>query len=589
MQVGSWLRSLGLGQYETAFNENAIAADVLPDLTEADLAQLGVNLGDRKRLLKAIASLGPTETASKPPSPAPPAPSADSAERRQLTVMFCDLVGSTALSARLDPEDLREVIRAYQDACAGAIARYDGFVAKFMGDGILAYFGFPRAHEEDAERAVRAGLDITTVIAKLETRAKESLRVRIGVATGVVVVGDLVGQGSAREQAVVGETPNLAARLQALAEPGSVVIAEATRRLLGGAFELHPLGHQNLKGFDAPVPAWTVLREAENVSRFEASRAQGMTPLIGREHEVALLIDRWRNASGGEGQLALISGEAGIGKSRILAALGEQLAGESLVGVRYLCSPHHVNDAFYPITSEIWRASGFVSGESAAARLDKLEAVIARSGLEAKTVAPYLAALLLIPFQGRYPPIEMASSEQKERTIAALIALFEGLTKDAPVLALLEDAHWIDPTSLDLFGRLVDRLPELRALLVITFRPEFVAPWLGRAHVTSLQLSRFGRRHALAMVDRVVGGRALPAEVLEQIVAKTDGVPLFVEELTKTVLESGLLREEGGAYVLATTMTALAIPSTLQELVDGALGSSRAGQGDGPDRGGDRA
>ena len=344
------------------------------------------------------------------------------------------------------------------------------------------------------------------------------------------------------------------------------MIAESTRRLLGGTFELRPLGPQTLKGFDAPVRAWTVLCEAENVSRFEASRSQGMTPFVGREHEVALLLDRWRDASEGEGQVVLLSGEAGIGKSRILATLHERIDNERHVMLRYQCSPHHVNDAFYPIISQIWHASGFVSGEAAASRLDKLEAMIARSGLEREEIAPFLAALLSIPIEGRYPPIEMAPAERKELTIAALIALFEGLTKDAPILALLEDAHWIDPTSLDVFGRVVDRLPRLRALLVITFRLEFAAPWFGRAQVASLPLNRFGRRQALAMVDRIAGGKALPAEVLEQIVAKTDGVPLFVEELTKNVLESGLLREEDGAYVLASALTPFAIPSTLQEL-----------------------
>jgi class 3 adenylate cyclase len=271
MDVGVWLRSLGLEQHETLFRQNDIDAEVLCDLTYGDLEKIGVSLGHRKRLLKAVAALaGP---AAAPPAAATPIPVAAAAERRQLTVMFSDLVGSTALSARLDPEDMREVIRAYQDACSGAVARYDGFVAKFMGDGVLAYFGFPRAHEEDAERAVRAGLDIAAVVAKLETRANENLKVRIGIATGIVVVGDLVGQGAAQEQAVVGETPNLAARLQALAEPGSVVISESTRRLLGGAFELKPLGPQTLKGFDSPVSGWAVLREAENVSRFEASRS----------------------------------------------------------------------------------------------------------------------------------------------------------------------------------------------------------------------------------------------------------------------------------------------------------------------------
>jgi class 3 adenylate cyclase len=372
MDVGHWLRGLGLGQYEATFRENEINAEVLLELTDTDLEKIGVPLGHRKRLLKAIASLGVTETAAKAASPAATTSSTGAAERRQLTVMFSDLVGSTSLSARLDPEDMREVIRAYQDACSGAVARYDGFVAKFMGDGVLAYFGFPRAHEEDAERAVRASLDITAAVAKLDTPAKESLKVRIGVATGVVVVGDLVGQGSAQEQAVVGDTPNLAPRLQSLAEPGSAVVAESTRRLLGGTFELKPLGQQTLKGFDAPVLAWTVLREAENVSRFEASRSQGMTPFVGREHEMALLLDRWRDAAGREGQVVLLSGEAGIGKSRILATLRERIDNAPHVTLRYQCSPHHVNDAFYPITSQIWHAAGFVSGESAEARLDKL-------------------------------------------------------------------------------------------------------------------------------------------------------------------------------------------------------------------------
>ena len=562
MNVAAWLRDLGLQQYDALFRENDIGAEILSDLTDADLEKIGVSLGHRKRLLKAVAALARPAAALPVATPIPPV--ADAAERRQLTVMFCDLAGSTALSARLDPEDMREVIRAYQDACSGAVARYDGFVAKFMGDGVLAYFGFPRAHEDDAERAVRAGLDIAAVVAKLETRANEKLVVRIGVATGIVVVGDLVGQGSAQEQAVIGETPNLAARLQALAEPGVVVIAESTRRLLGGAFDLEPLGPRALKGFDAPVPAWAVLREAENVSRFEASRSQRLTPFVGREHEVALLLDRWRDASEGAGQVALISGEPGIGKSRILAALRERIGDEPYVRVRYHCSPHFINDAFYPISSQIWHAAGFVTGEPAAARLDKLEALIARSGLEPIDVAPFLAALLSIPFEGRYPALEMAPSEQKERTIAALIGLFEALTREGPVLALLEDAHWIDPTSLDVFARLVDRLPNLRALLVITFRPEFTAPWGGRAHVASLQLSRLGRRQALTMVAGVAG-KALPVEVLDEIVAKTDGVPLFVEELAKTVLESGLLREQNGAYVLDRALTPLAIPSTLHD------------------------
>ena len=332
------------------------------------------------------------------------------------------------------------------------------------------------------------------------------------------------------------------------------------------------------------------MREAENVSRFEASHAQGMTPFVGREQEVALLLERWRDAADGEGQVVLISGEAGIGKSRVLATLSERIGDERHVALRYQCSPHHVNDAFYPIVGQIWRAAGFVGGEPAATRLDKLEAMIARSGLEPKEIAPLLASLLSIPFEGRYPAFEMAPSEQRERTIAAFIALFEGLTKDAPVLALLEDAHWIDPTSLDVFGRL-DRSVARGCARCWSSLSGRNSPrhGLGRAHVTALSLNRFGRRQAMTMVDRVTGGKALPTEVLEQIVAKTDGVPLFVEELTKTVIESGLLREENGAYVLASALTPLAIPSTLQEFADGAARSSRAGQGDRADRRGDRA
>src|SRR5271170_1758732 len=442
MNIEGWLRKLGLEQYEAAFRENKIDREVLPQLTAEDLKDIGVTIvGDRRKMLTAIAELSASSTtvAAAQPPPASALVSAAVAERRQLTVMFCDLVGSTAMSAHLDPEDMREVIRVYQDACSGAVARYDGVVAKFMGDGVLAYFGFPRAHEEDAERAVRAGLEICAVLANHETSAMDTLKVRIGIATGIVVVGDLVGLGSAQEHAVVGETPNLAARLQTLAEPGSLVIAEATRRLLGGAFELKALESQVLKGFEAAVPAWAVLREAENVSRFEAARSAGMTPFVGREHEVALLIDRWRDAVKGEGQVTLLSGEAGIGKSRIVEMLREQIGDEPYVMMRHQCSPHHANDAFYPIASQISHAAGFASGEPVATRLGKLEAMIARSALDAREVAPLLASLLSIPIEGRYPQVEMAPSEQRERTIAALIALFEGLTKYAPVLALLED------------------------------------------------------------------------------------------------------------------------------------------------------
>jgi class 3 adenylate cyclase len=559
MDIGGWLRSLGLGQYETAFRQNEIDAEILRELTETDLGQLGMPLGHRKRLLKAIAALGSMA------APSLFTGKATTAERRQLTVMFCDLVGSTSLAVRLDPEDMGDLIRAFQTAVKAAVARFDGHVAKWMGDGALIYFGYPAAHEDDAERAARAALGVVEAVAVLRHERGVAMEVRAGIATGLVVVGELMGDGEARERGVVGETPNLAARLQALAEPGGVVIAESTRRLLRGTFELKALGPQLLKGFEAPVSVWSVLREAENVSRFEASRTEVMTPFVGREQEVALLTDRWRDAVEGDGQVMLLSGEAGIGKSRILAALRERIDYDPHVAIRYQCSPHHINDAFYPITAHIRHAAGLAAGERGISALDKLEAAIARSGLDAEKIAPLLASLLSIPGDARYRSLEMTPSEQKERTIAALIEWFAALTREAPVLAFLEDAHWIDATSLDVFSRLIDRLSELRVLLVITFRPDFSAPWIGRAHVEMLSLSRLRRRQSVAMIERLTRGKALPSEVLHQIVAKTDGVPLFVEELTKTILESGLLREEEGAYVLDSTLTPLAIPSTLQD------------------------
>lgn len=559
MDVGEWLRGLGLEQYETVFREAEVGPDILADLTDADLAELGVTLGNRKRILRAIAALGKAAIPGQRGGSVP-----DEAERRQLTVMFCDLVGSTAISARLDPEDMRDVIRAYQDACSGSVARYDGFLARFMGDGILAYFGFPRAHEDEAERAIRTGLDIIDAVAKLDTPARRKLGVRVGIATGIVVVGDLIGQGPARERDVVGETPNLAARLQALATPGTVVIAESTRRLIGRTFELESLGVHNLKGFDTPLPVWSVLRDARTSTRFEAFRSQGLSPMVNREAEKALLGDRWRRAKDGEGQIVLVSGEAGIGKSRIVATLAEDVAASPHIAISYQCSPHHVNNALYPILSEIRRTAGLVSDDPAPAKLDKLEAMIARYGLETEQIAPALAGAMSIPIADRYPPIDLTAAEQKERTIAALVELFEARTRRAPTLALIEDAHWIDPTSLVVLGRFFEQLATLPALMVITARSEFVPSWDSWKNLSVLQLNPLAREEATMMVHRVAG-KALPVAIMEEIIVKTDGVPLFVEELTKTVMESGQLREEADSYQLLSTRTPIAIPSTLQD------------------------
>jgi class 3 adenylate cyclase/tetratricopeptide (TPR) repeat protein len=562
MDVGTWLSGLGLGQYEAVFRESEIDVDVLTELTDQHLKDLGVLLGHRLKMLRAIRQLGGS-AAAQAGEPKPQ----DGPDRRQLTVMFCDLVDSTALTAQLDPEDMGDLLRAFQRAVATAVARFDGHVAKWTGDGASVYFGYPRAHEDDAERATRASIALVEAVGKLRRERGVQLEVRIGISTGLVVVGELIGEGEAKERGVVGDTPNLASRMQGLAEPDTVVVSESTRRLLGKTFELKALGLQELKGFKAPVPAWSIIREIDNVSRFEASRSETMTPFVGREQEVALLVNRWRRAANGEGQVVLLSGEAGIGKSRMLAALRERILDERHLTLRYQCSPHHVNDAFHPVIGQIWRGAAFVSGEPAATRLDKLEMMIKRAGLEPGEIGPYLASLLAIPTEGRYPPLEMAPSELRERTLAALNAMIIGIARTVPLLMLVEDAHWIDPTSLDLVGRLIEQLPQFSAMYVMTFRPEFTMPasWSRHPHITTVSLNRFERSQAVTMIDRIMSRKALPAEVLDQIIAKTDGVPLFVEELTKSVLESGLLREENGAYVLASALTPLAIPSTLHD------------------------
>jgi class 3 adenylate cyclase/predicted ATPase len=564
MDIGAWLRGLGLAQYESVFRENEIEADVLPELTEADLEKLGLPLGPRKRLLKAI-NLNVTSATSAAASPTLLSPARDAAERRQLTVMFCDLAGSTALSARLDPEDMRQVIRAYQDACSGAVARYDGLVAKFMGDGILAYFGFPHAHEDDAERAVRAGLEIAVAVGALETRAADRLEVRIGIATGLVVVGDLVGQGAAQEQAVVGDTPNLAARLQGLAEPGSVVVAGATRRLLRDRFIVQDLGRHMVKGLSEPVEAWAVQGLSASDSRFEAAHAARLTAFVGREEESALLLQRWRQASQGNGKIVLTSGEAGIGKSRFSAWLAEEVASEPHTRLRYQCSPFHRDSALYPFVQQFERAAQIAPDDGPERKLEKLEAVLHLEPARTNEVAPLIASLLSIPAGNRYPPLGLSPAQQRRQTLSALLDHLEALARQTSVLVLFEDAHWADATSIDLLNLAIERIRRLPILLLITFRPEFDAPWKGLPDVASVTLGRLDRKQAEAMVERVTGGRKLPAEVMAQIVAKTDGVPLFVEELTKNVLESGLLVEDGEGFRLDGPLPSFAIPATLQD------------------------
>jgi predicted ATPase/class 3 adenylate cyclase len=572
MDVAAWLCGLGLGQYEQAFRENDIDAEVLMDLTAEDLIGLGVaSIGHRRKLLAAIAALRAGSFSATTAATAVPAAVsgrawlAPEAERRQLTVMFVDLVDSTALAARLDPEEMAQVLRTYQSAVVGAITRFEGHVAKYMGDGVLAYFGYPRAHENEAERAVRAGLAAVAAVHSLGSVYGEMLAARVGIATGPVVVGELIGEGAAREETVVGDTPNLAARLQSLAEPDTVAISARTRELIGGLFELAELGPQILKGFPVPVCAWRVVGEGAAESRFEALHGADLTPLVGRENEIGLLLEHWERAKEGEGQVVLLGGEPGIGKSRLMRALRGRLENEPHTPLSHYCSPHHQTSPLYPVIGHLERAAGFAADDSAATRLDKLEALLALSTDHVAVVAPLLAALLSLETDARYPPLDMSPHRQKERTLEELVDQVLGLARHRPVLALFEDVHWADPTSLELLELLVDRVQGAPVLVLITFRPEFEPPWMHYPHVTALTLSRLSRRQGAAMVARLSDGKALPPAVLDQIVAKTDGVPLFVEELTRTVLETNLLRDEGDHYALAGPLPPMAIPTTLQE------------------------
>jgi class 3 adenylate cyclase len=465
--MAEWLETYGLGQYTRLFDENDIDLEILPDLTESDLEKLGISLGHRKKLLRAIDALsaGPEPTSSGTAAPAekavePAAPSPHrEAERRQLTVMFCDLVGSTTLSGKLDPEDFRAIMQAYQEACAGVVTPFEGYIAKYLGDGILAYFGYPQAHEDDAERAVRAGLGIVDAVQQLKPRPGLSLQVRVGIATGLVVVGDLVGDGVSEERAVSGATPNLAARLQTEAKPNSLLISPATRSLVSGLFAFEDLGKEHLKGISEAVQLWQVTGELGIVSRFEAAHAQGLTPLVARNEEIDLLIGRWRSAKQGEGQVVFLSGEAGIGKSRISQTLRERIAEEPHTRLRYQCSPYHRNSALYPITTQLAFAAGFAADDSSEEKLEKLETVLAPSATERHEVIPIFAAALSIPTGDRYEALTLPPPQLKERTFEVFFEQLEVLARAQPVLFLFEDAHWIDPTSLEMLNIIVKAYP----------------------------------------------------------------------------------------------------------------------------------
>jgi class 3 adenylate cyclase/predicted ATPase len=558
LDIGEWLRSLGLQSYEQTFRDNGVDLEILPHLTVEDLKEMGVQaVGHRRKLLDAIGLLPADLAAARPAS----------AERRQLTLMFVDLVGSTDLSRRLDPEELREVMRAYSNTVAGEIARQEGHVAKFLGDGVQAYFGWPRASEDAAEQAIRAGLAVATAVSGMSSGAGGLLAARIGIATGLVVVGDLLGEGAAKEEAVTGETPNLAARLQQAAEPGTVVIADSTRRLVGDLFEFVGLGSLQLKGFAEPVQAWRVIGEGRAESRFEALHGAHVTPLVGRGEELDLMLSRWQLAKGRAGQVVMIFGEPGIGKSRLVLALRERLKLEQITLVSYACSPHHLNSPLFPFISQLEREARFAPDDAVEQRLKRLELLLGENGKGPSSDAIQLFADLLgIPTERPSTQPEMSPQQRKALLFRTFLARLDRLAARGPVMMVLEDAHWLDPTSRELFDQIVDRLQDLPVLVVATFRPELPPPWTGFPHVTLLMLNRLPQAQVVVLVDWITEGKALPAEVLDQILARTEGVPLFTEELTKAVLEAGILRYTGARYVLAgATIPSLAIPATLHD------------------------
>jgi class 3 adenylate cyclase/predicted ATPase len=541
IKLDAWLKELGLDQYSAVLAESDIDFDVLLDLGERDLEKLGFSLGHRRKLMNAIAArklaLGSRRTTSSPEAPAAVAATHE-AERRQITVMFCDLVGSTELANAIDPEDMSALIRRYQDVCAGAIARFDGFLAKFMGDGVLAYFGYPLAHEDDAGQSVRAAMAIIESVAQATRPDGLPLEVRAGIATGLVVVGDRSGAGGAREPDIVGQTPNLASRLQALAEPNSILVSQTTHRLLGRQFDCQSLGERALKGFAEPVQVWLVLSEAAVESRFAAKQSAGPSPLIGRAEEMGVLRGCWNRTRQGAGGAVLLQGEAGMGKSRIVDALSRDVGDEPHFRVLCQCSPYHMNSSLYPVIRHLERAAGFAPSDSAACKLDKLEALLAAGGAKAAATTSLMADLLSIPTEGRYPPLDLPPAQRKAAIVAALVDQLAELAAQKPVLFVLEDAHWIDPTTQELVTRLAEDIARTGVMALVTARLEYVPPRTNGATIAPRVLSRLTREQCVDLVAGTAAARSLDPALVDEIVAKADGNPLFIEELTKAVAES---------------------------------------------------
>ena len=570
--MDNWLRRIGLDRYADIFAAEDIDIEVLPELTEADLIELGLSFGDRKKLLRAIASLKSADdgaaAAAQRSAPTPAGVAGDAgddsgAEQRLLTCMFCDLVGSTELSARFDPEDLRLIVRSYQDACAGVVARLEGYIARYMGDGVLVYFGFPRAHEDNAERAVRAGLEIVEAVGRLQLQDGLRLQTRVGIATGSVVVGDLIGMGSAQEFAAVGESPNLAARLQGLANPDSVVVDKTTHSLTRNAFDFEDLGPQSLKGIARPTGAWRVLRPRDVDRRVEAMQGDDMVPFVGRTGEITLLQDRWRMASSGLGQIVLLSGEAGIGKSRLLRAFVERLEGENLACHTFHCTPFHRSNALFPLIDRLRRLAGLSSDDPPMVALAKLRGLFKGAAGDPEELLRLLAPLFSLD-SGEEEAALADGQADMDRLLEILLGEVEGLARHRPLLLIVEDLHWIDPSSLELLQRLSLRLSGLPILLALTLRPEAEAEMRPLFPATGLMLSGLQRPESEAIIRHIARQKDLPQELVDTIAERTDGVALFIEQLTKAVLESDAVVDQGDHYAIAPEQPSLSIPTTLR-------------------------
>ncbi|MFC6636864.1 adenylate/guanylate cyclase domain-containing protein [Sulfitobacter sediminilitoris] len=560
--VGIWLDGLGLGVYREAFTANEIDWNILPDLTSEDLKDLGVDLvGHRRRLLKEIATIEQSATLTDAISPE------QSVERRQVSVLFCDMVGSTSLAAQLDPEDLRDIQLKYQDAVAKAVTAQGGHIANFIGDGIVVYFGWPIATEDQAESAVRAGRAALEMISEVTILGSdERLAARAAIATGTVVVGDLAGEASHQSGAISGNAPNRASRLQSLAEAGQLLIDDKTRSLLKASFETVDLGRHLFKGIHAPVQVWQVEYEVTADSRFDAARtAIGITPLVGRLGDLELMQDRWRHAVSGEGQVVLLSGEAGIGKSRMIRQLYEALETQPKSILRYQCSHYFENVALHPVAGAMERAAQFERSDGPDAKFDKLEVILMKTSRPFDETAALVGSILNLPVEERYPPLEMSPQRQLEETLLVLLEQADALAEQTPVLLIVEDLHWADPTTLDLIGRTIAAAQSKPMLVLLTFRPEFVSPWQSFPHLTNLSLNRLGQVECGILIDQLTGRKPLPSTIKEQITDKADGVPLYVEELTKTVLDAEYVIETENTYEVIGDEMDLAVPATLHD------------------------